>query len=191
MCTYLPGIPITLALYHTIIKKMVSAPMGAFEISFIAIYVAISPLIYGLLFDAIRHSLEHLNGFLSNKDVNMCKKLKKWCVFWSHWDHLPVNKLKVDYAEDFIKHIISIYAVQYHMYEFFYNLSFSSLTALFGYLIWKKIENFNINQDDFHLIIVVCIVAALSFFLGWIMNSQNKVLIDVYFPQNEVPKTDE
>jgi hypothetical protein len=187
MCTYLPGIPITILLYHILIEGLFSGfPELAFKNTFIVLYVAVSPLIFGLLFDAGRHSLEHLNGYLSNRNGRISSQLKKGCVFWSHWDHLPVEKLKIDYEEDFIRHIINIYAVQYHMYEFFYNLALSSPIALIFFLIWKQAKDLKINQNDVHLSLFVIIIVILSVIFGWVMNKQNKTLINEYFPKGKV-----
>lgn len=188
ICTYLPGIPLAWAFYHTlfiwVFKVSENVVFKTKEDTITTIYAAISPLIFGLAVDAVRHFLEHFFGGLSIREFRwrwtvfvkkIASGMKNKCMYWSHWDHLPKDKLNVTYQEEFIRHIINIYAVQYHMYEFFVNYSLSILAGLVVYLLWK---NAIIELD--YAIFFVC-ASAVFFLLGWIMSKQNKTLIDNYF----------
>jgi hypothetical protein len=168
------------------LEKFEGSYSQAMETTIIALYIAASPLIFGLIIDAIRHSLEHFNGWLSRRKsekgpVSWIKETAKWmknaCVLWSHWDHLPEYKLSVTFREEFIAHIINIYAVQYHKYEFLDNLALSILAGLVVFLIGAD-AGLGQKAILFLVILSICIVLIS---LGWLMSRQNKSLIDQYF----------
>jgi len=186
ICTYLPGIPLAWAIYHNIItwlfKDVTDPHFTELKSTLVTIYVAVSPLIFGLIIDAFRHSLEHFLGWLADKREGIWLKMKKHCVFWSHWDHLPYDKLKVDYHEGFIGHIINIYAVQYHMYEFFDNFALSIFLGILVYFVGKE------TKIDFLYMAIFLGICIILFALGWLMSKQNNSLIYEYFFRKEDQK---
>ena len=64
LCTYLPGIPITAILYITQISQMLDKQTDPFKTSITVSYVIISPLIFGILIDALRHLLPYILRWL-------------------------------------------------------------------------------------------------------------------------------
>jgi hypothetical protein len=195
ICTYLPGIPITVILYITQIVQMLEPEKDQiYRNTIIIFYVIISPLIFGLLLDALRHSLPVIYGWLFNpkEQENENPDQKKICIFWSHREHYRrkyLDKLEDSYNVQFLKHIINIYAVQYHMYEFFHNLALSNFLVTLPYLAVMYFTSDKGYPKYGRLFWIVFGISLLSIFFGIIMNKENQELIDEYIRPK--PKSEE
>jgi len=202
LCTYLPGVPITVILYITQIAQMLDKqPDAAFKTSITVSYVIISPLIFGILIDALRHFLPYILRWLSKpikgwlwnpikerllkgkKQESINTKQTKICIFWSHWEHYLKTDLMAcsgSYDSVFLKHIVNIYAVQYHMYEFFHNLVLSNMIVVLPYLYYMSNHSNNTYPNYRLLFWIVAGISFLSIIFGIIMNKENQALIDEY-----------
>jgi hypothetical protein len=188
ICTYLPGIFLTLIFYNLVFTKLFIIEDTLFWKTVISFYVAASPLIFGLFIDGLRHYLEQLCGSSPGRNRDMGDS-DSWainkCVMWRHWDHFKRDDLitsKDDYGKSFLEHMIDIYTVQFHMYEFFYNLAFAIMIVV-PYLL---ISLFIVDDEHLKYIILLGIsvtIVPLAFKLGWVMNIQNKSLIEAYFKE--------
>ena len=101
-----------------------------------------SPLIFGLLLDGLRHGIARM--FLKTEKN----------IFWRHWKRFPKGCLleyRDLYGKVFLSHIISIYTVQYHMYEFFHNLVLGNIMVLL-YLAWNYFTS-NTSYPDYHRLV--------------------------------------
>jgi hypothetical protein len=184
MCTYLPGIIITLVVYLSLISELISGQEPPiFKTTVISLYVAVSPLIFGLFIDALRHLFEGLTECLFNRQQSEGDRTNsKWSFFWRHWDHLPKGKLEIykdRYGRQFLGQIMDIYTIQYHMYEFFCDFAFASSI---GWL-YLLLSDWPYHRRPLILILLLGLIL-LSVFFGYFTKKQNEVLIEKYFPKS-------
>lgn len=145
ICAYLPGIPLTLALYAKCHSQIDNSVLAA---SFV-----VAPLIFGLFMDAFRHGL----GFLADwffKKVNSAYKENRGCLHSFidkvRW-HLPPTKIMLrrngcnQYKDNCLTFIANISGTFYHMYEFFGNFCLSCILSIF--VLWSSWPSFCGESD--------------------------------------------
>ncbi len=101
ICSYLPGFPLSLAIYFSFLRLQLE--------DYSILYIIISPLVVGLFVDGIRHAIELIKPFW--KDVSLVKDTGK-------------------YDQVYLSYILSKSEVYFHMYEFFSNFAISLLLVL-------------------------------------------------------------
>ncbi len=128
LCSYLPGIPLSLTLYFWF-YKLGKEPIALFfntsnnytyPYLILILYLFILPLTIGLLIDGLRHWIEEVS--VKRKDPIANK------IFWPY--HLKEKMVPKGIDENILKLNLSKYAILYQLYEFSFNL-FISLSLSF------------------------------------------------------------
>ncbi len=143
ICTYLPGVPLSVALYYLIIQDRIRLD--------ITWYMIITPLIIGLFLDGVRHTVKYY--------------FPEWRIFCQPIEKDDLNDLEKDYGQVFTSQLITDITTFYHVYEFFINfgLSCSISFILMGIysekICWEFLWLANV------IMIVLCIIFARTFLL--------------------------
>lgn len=122
ICSYLPGLPLSLAAYVLVLEPSLGS-------GYWTSYIVIVPLIAGLFVDGVRHSLALLWFKITPGNW--------WLLFWRDLTKANINEVS-KYNEPVRSEIMSRYTIFYHVFEFFFNFCLSSLFAYVVILLHSK-----------------------------------------------------
>ncbi|MGR3292722.1 MAG: hypothetical protein ACUZ9M_01740 [Candidatus Scalindua sp.] len=162
ICSYLPGVPIAVALYVTKLSSIINIDGGKTS----TIFLIVAPLICGLFLDAIRHTLGKIS----------CK-----CMHNKFgWEPLPKESMKENntdkYQEAFFSSILANTETNYHVYEFFGN---SLLSCLFALLLFIFTGTTIAGMSTIYSILVI--LSILSLIGTWVFAHEQKENINKFF----------
>jgi hypothetical protein len=169
ICSYLPGIPLSLAIYlYCLVPRIESLTAGGDESYFRFAYFIITPLIIGLLLDGIRHSI----AYWGIKKIEILEK-------YMAWKELPIVRMQLiqhhRFDQDYFRQILELSSTYFHVYEFFINLGMSSLGA--AVLTYFGGE----SAADWFLFIVLAVVTPISFISALAFNYEQRSRIARWF----------
>ncbi len=167
-CSYLPGIPFSLGLYFFVLVPV-------FNKEYWVAYLIISPFIFSLFFDGIRHSAAIISSWFEEKFHCRCK----FSIFWKY---LPAEAMIIYrgvYNETFFSQQLDISETYYHVYEFFFNFAISTVSSFLmlifvydsgpWYSGWKELK------------ILLLLAAICSFWFSQSFKRLQKNLVENYF----------
>ena len=170
VCGYLPGLPIAFAIYFAISALQSQSCLASLisNENFWLAYLLVTPLIFGLLLDGIRHGI----GII----YNTCPCLKTHLKFLEFflWEKLTPEDLKKAAERHLLKEIYEQYSTHYHMFEFAYNLFLSNIISII--IIWFTPDH---ELNDYILILFILAMVGLS--VGWVYKMETKILLNKWF----------
>ena len=107
ICSYLPGVPLSLVVYFLLLGQ---------KVAYDKLYFIISPIVIGLFIDGLRHLIE-----------SCCPECR---VFWKEFDEKKMKKTVQKYESVFLSYILTESNTFFCMYEFFFNFAISCFLAL-------------------------------------------------------------
>ena len=126
VCTYLPGLPLALVIYYICEDKQIYfTTTKQVDMLSMTYYIMILPLIIGLFIDGTRHTVSWY--YQKGSKGEICSKPK-----WPFWpiiikdDYVEIEKSSTQEAT---KAILSRFAIQHQIFEFFFNFGISMLIA--------------------------------------------------------------
>jgi hypothetical protein len=157
VCSYLPGVPFSLALYYCFIFD---------RHEFFILYIVLSPIFAGLFFDALRHFIESRHAIWCEPTSGQIIRSKK-------------------YNDTFLIQILGRSNKVFHIYEFFANLAISLfLTGALLLSVFIRDFYLDVNRLTPHLwwiAIIVLSFAVLSIFCARVFKREQDILCNTYF----------
>ena len=161
ICSYLPGVPIAVALYVCQLRSVINDG----DSSNGTMFLVLAPIICGLFLDAIRHTLGKIPF--------------KWMHKIFGWELLPIDHMKMKnskYLEAFFSSILSITATYYHLYEFFGNFL---LSCLFAFPFFLLTDTAPAGKTTIYYFLAI--LSVLSLMGMWVFANEQKKNITHWF----------
>lgn len=135
ICSYLPGIPLALAVFFFLPKEIRTADAETIGRYLVVAYILLSPLIIGLFVDGLRHLIElGIEKRLCRGKTRQENPKRPCCLLCCiYWPWRPeVERIAQKNADkpELLRTLLFYYNADYHLFEFFSNFAISTFVFL-------------------------------------------------------------
>jgi hypothetical protein len=161
VCSYLPGIPLAVAIYILWVKVHSGALTSNIDYFYIS-YFLIAPLFCGLVIDAARHFVEDFVERL----------LPNFFLFWKHIEFEAAKNLLNENGVDLLNEYNARCERYYYLYEFFLNALMSLLISFCIVAVGGK------TPYRFWICSILILFATICFAMSTVFSSKLKKFND-------------